>query len=119
MYREGADGPRYLLVRARRDPTQWVLPKGHVEQGETMQAAAVREVREESGVLAQVIAPLGELRFGDDRVKIFLMRYVSTEPTHENREQVWCDVDGALERSTFAESRELLKSAQRWIFANT
>ena len=119
VYREEADGPRYLLVRARRDPTQWVLLKGHVEQGETAGEAAVREVREESGVDAQVIAPLGELRFDDDRVQIFLMRFIKAGRAHENRDQVWCDLDDALERSAFPESRELLNMAHRRITAKT
>jgi 8-oxo-dGTP pyrophosphatase MutT (NUDIX family) len=119
VYREAVDGPRYLLVRARRDPTQWVLPKGHVERGETTEEAAVREVREESGVDAQVVAPLGELRFNDDRVQIFLMRFLAAGRAHENREQVWCHLDDALERSAFQESRELLNTAHQRITAKT
>jgi hypothetical protein len=59
------------------------------------------------------------MSFGDDRVEIFLMRFVGAKPAHENREQIWCDLDGALERSTFPESRELLKMAQRLITAKT
>ena len=36
----------YLLVEARRRRGEWVLPKGHIEPGETPEAAAVREVQE-------------------------------------------------------------------------
>jgi hypothetical protein len=41
----------YLLVEATNDPNQWVLPKGHVEEGEPRRESAVREVHEETGVL--------------------------------------------------------------------
>lgn len=44
----------YLLVEASEDPLQWVLPKGHVEVGESPFETAVREVHEETGVWAKV-----------------------------------------------------------------
>ncbi len=51
------DGERqYLLVEPRRSRGEWVLPKGHIEPGETPEAAAVREVEEEAGVRAAVVA---------------------------------------------------------------
>ena len=62
-------------MRARRDPAAWVLPKGHIEPGETPEAAAVREVEEESGCLATIVAPLGRLAFGDVRTRVYLMRF--------------------------------------------
>ncbi len=42
---------------------QWSLPKGHVEPGETIEQAAVREVAEETGIIAEITAPLGSLRY--------------------------------------------------------
>jgi 8-oxo-dGTP pyrophosphatase MutT (NUDIX family) len=73
------DGEReYLLVGARRSRGEWVLPKGHIEPGETPEAAAVREVQEEAGVRAAVVAPAGESRYAVDgqpvRTIFFLMR---------------------------------------------
>ena len=38
----------------------WCLPKGHVEAGETLEAAAVREVFEETGISGHIVAPLGK-----------------------------------------------------------
>lgn len=66
-----------LLLRDRMG--FWVFPKGHPEPGETLEAAAVREVLEETGVKAEVLAPLFPTRYvnpkGVEReVHWFLMR---------------------------------------------
>jgi 8-oxo-dGTP pyrophosphatase MutT (NUDIX family) len=47
----------------RRGQLRWSLPKGHVEAGETTEDAAIREVEEETGILGQVVAPLGTIDF--------------------------------------------------------
>jgi len=47
VVRDTADGPRVLLLRAYRN---WDLPKGRLEAGETTLEAAIREVREETGL---------------------------------------------------------------------
>jgi len=41
----------------------WVLPKGNLEPGETYKAAALREVKEESGVSAKVLSYLGKTQY--------------------------------------------------------
>jgi 8-oxo-dGTP diphosphatase len=52
---------RVLLVRRVRPPGagSWTLPGGHIEPGETLEAAVMREVREETGVDARVVCALG------------------------------------------------------------
>jgi 8-oxo-dGTP pyrophosphatase MutT (NUDIX family) len=47
----------------RRNRLLWSLPKGHVEVGETIAEAAVREVREETGISGRILAPLGTIDF--------------------------------------------------------
>ncbi|MDM7324861.1 MAG: NUDIX hydrolase [Thermus sp.] len=66
-----------LLLRDRMG--FWVFPKGHVEVGESLEEAAVREVREETGIAAEVVGPLFPTRYvnpkGVEReVHWFLMR---------------------------------------------
>lgn len=46
-----------LLVQPKKKDDLWVLPKGHVEPGEMMGEAAVREVREETGTWARIVDP--------------------------------------------------------------
>ena len=61
----------------------WALPKGHVDPGETPEQTAVREVWEETGLKATLVAPLGEIRYVYQfrgqrifkRVHFFLFRY--------------------------------------------
>jgi ADP-ribose pyrophosphatase YjhB (NUDIX family) len=47
----------------RRNRLLWSLPKGHVEAGETIGEAAIREVREETGISGRILAPLGIIDF--------------------------------------------------------
>lgn len=102
---------RFLLVRARRDPTQWVFPKGHVEPGETPEAAAVREVREEAGVRARIVEPLDRLAVRAGDVLLFLMLYEGEAGAGEGREIAWCDPDETRRRLSGPESRRLLSRA--------
>lgn len=115
VVRTDGETPRVLLVRARRNP-HWIFPKGHVEPGESAEAAAVREVREEAGVEAEPLAPLGalELAHGGRRVRVehFLLRHVRTvgegEPARQPR---WCAPGEAEALLTFESSRALLRRA--------
>ena len=58
------DGERVLLGHATRSP-RWDIPKGTVEPGENFAEAAVRELREETGLTAppEVLVPLGLHRY--------------------------------------------------------
>ena len=106
----------YLLVQASKNPSEWVLPKGHIEPGESAEAAAVREVREETGVSARIDKPLGRIVFidGDGRnvsVQFFLMEAVGDQsPPAEPRGHKWLSLPDALRQATHLESKGLLAS---------
>ena len=117
VYRQTERGPEYLIVRARRDPSAWVLPKGHIEPGETAEAAAVREVREESGCVAAIVAPLGRLVFGPARTRVYLMRFEREVDAGEGRELFWGSAEEAGRRLTFEDTRALLARAHEQITA--
>jgi diadenosine hexaphosphate hydrolase (ATP-forming) len=111
VFRQSANGLEYLLVRARKPPEAWVFPKGHIEPGESPDRAAVREVLEEAGVRAVIVAPLGTLRLNSHYAEMFLMAYGSAADSSPERECAWLGFNPALERLSFEESRRLLKSA--------
>jgi 8-oxo-dGTP pyrophosphatase MutT (NUDIX family) len=118
VHRQAAGGVVMLLVRARRKPHDWVLPKGHIEAGETPAQTAQREVREEAGVDASPTQYLGALSFaGPDgaavHVGLFLMRFVGDVPAQEEREVRWCSFREAAQLVMFENTREMIEAAER------
>lgn len=115
VVRAGKNGPRILLVTARRNPDNWIFPKGHVESGETLRAAAVREAREEAGVEGKVVCPAGRMsfEFGDNTYQIsyFVVRTEDPGKEREGRRLRWLKYKQALKRLTFEETQDLLRGA--------
>ncbi len=116
VVRLDADEPRVLLVTSRRNPKHWIFPKGHVERGETAEAGALREAREEGGVIGKSMGRAGmvEHRFLGVRRRIdyFLAELIrEAGPPEEGRKRIWCEFDDALERLSFRDMRKLLRNA--------
>jgi 8-oxo-dGTP pyrophosphatase MutT (NUDIX family) len=110
------DGERkYLLVESSKSPGEWVLPKGHIDPGETPEAAAAREVAEEAGVRAAVVARAGESQYAVGRqpvrVVFFLMRYQGETSRQEDRALAWRRCDEALRLLRFDDTRRILMQA--------
>jgi len=104
-----------LLIRDRNG--YWVFPKGHIDPGETPEEAARREVREETGIEAEILAPLGVTRYQNDRgetreIRWFLMRgegEVRLEPGLTGGG--FLDPELAREKLDFPEDLRLLEAA--------
>ena len=115
VYRMAHGKPEILLVTARRRPHAWVFPKGRIERDETVEQAAVREVKEESGVSAAIVEPLGDVRFearGEKQtVRFFLMRAVRGGSAREGRRSVWLPPAEARKQLSFPTARASLKRA--------
>jgi 8-oxo-dGTP pyrophosphatase MutT (NUDIX family) len=110
------DGEReYLLVEASRRRGLWVLPKGHIEPGETEEAAAVREVQEEAGVRAAIVERAGEIEYAVDerpvRIIFFLMQYLGEVGRPEERARSWCRYADAIRLVHFDDTRRVLMHA--------
>jgi 8-oxo-dGTP pyrophosphatase MutT (NUDIX family) len=116
-------GGEVLLIAPRAG--RWQLPKGHVEPGEAPPEAAVREVREETGVWARVVTPLPSIDYTYEvegrvrihkRVDYYLMSYLDgSERDSDPREVVaacWYAWDEALARLSFDNEREVVRTAQ-------
>ena len=115
VVRAGKSEPRILLVTARRNPDNWIFPKGHVEYGETLKAAALREAREEAGVEGKVVGAAGKMsfEFGDNtyRVHYFVVQTADAGEPCEGRRLRWLKYKQALRRLTYDETRDLLREA--------
>jgi 8-oxo-dGTP pyrophosphatase MutT (NUDIX family) len=99
------------------------LAKGHVEPGETPEETAVREVREEIGVAAEIVAPLGAVNYTyveegiavAKEVHFFLMEIASGErlPLDGEMERTyWCPIEHASARLTFETERRIAERAR-------
>jgi 8-oxo-dGTP pyrophosphatase MutT (NUDIX family) len=122
VYRMGDDGPRYLVVTARRVRTHWVFPKGHIENGEKPRKAARREVWEEAGVRSKSPKYLGRVEFQTPRGNVsavfYLLRTFGRDvESEEGREIRWCGYDEARKLLSFESSRELLDSAHAMVLS--
>ena len=118
--------PKILLITPR--PERWQLPKGHPEPGEDLAAAAVREVAEETGVEADVVAQLPAVEYdywerrGDrprrihKRVDFFLMQYRTGDTWSADPSEVgaaaWMTWDEALDRLSFDNERRVVLAAR-------
>ena len=117
--RTGSPKAALIARRDRRGRLIWSLPKGHLEQGETAEDAAVREVHEETGISGKVLAPLGTIDFWfmADNHKIhktvhhFLMEAEGGELSDADVEVVevaWVPLDEVSSRLRYADERKLL-----------
>ena len=115
VYRQGVER-EFLLVRPRRTPNQWIFPKGHLEEGESSRDAALREAREEAGVIGRIVHAL-EPRLSFDfngrsyEVEYFLVEALDATPEYERREQTWLPGEAALINVTHAAAKGLLRTA--------
>lgn len=115
-----------LLINnaALKDPSKsyWGFPKGHLDKGETSKGAALREVKEETGLNVEIIQKLGESKYaftfkGEKIFKvvtIFLMKHLSGTPKPQEKELLdakWFTPEEALKKLSFSKDKDLLKQA--------
>lgn len=114
-----------VIVPTRRAPNGsrvLALPKGHVDPGETPRQAAEREVREETGITAEIERDLGEVRYWYRRegrtiskaVSFYLFRYVrgdTADHDDEVEEARWMPLTEAQTALSHAGEREMVTRA--------
>jgi len=108
--------------RTRKGDLAWGLPKGLVEEGEGPEQAALREVREETGLEAEILEPLGDISYWyvweDERihkkVTFFLMESTGGDVSlhdHEMEEIRWFPLQEAVRRASYPSERTVLRRA--------
>jgi 8-oxo-dGTP pyrophosphatase MutT (NUDIX family) len=122
IYRWREQTPHVLLIR---DAYQhWGFPKGHLENGETPDAAALREVEEETGLGDLVLGPRLQtidwyFRARGRLIHKFCHFYLIEAPTGETRPQTeegitdcrWLPLAEAIEQISYDNAREVLRRA--------
>ncbi len=120
--RERAVDVALAARRTRKGDLAWGLPKGLVEKGEAPEETAVREVQEETGLVAEIIEPLGDISYwyvwNAERVRkkvtFFLMEAVGGDVSihdHEMEDVRWFPLPEARRRATYPSERDVLRRA--------
>lgn len=125
-YRKDRDGIEVAVIKTASEG-RWQLPKGIIDPGETPEVAAVREVREEAGIVCDIVEPLDVIEYSfvaaydggpktryHKKVHFFLMIYVTgdvADHDHEVSEARWVDFKEAEKMLVFESERKVVEIA--------
>src|SRR3954462_3169970 len=119
-------GRQYLATVLVKDGTVHALPKGHIEPGEKGPETALREVREETGLDAELVEKLGDIKYWYVRkwsdgervfkvVSFFLLRYLSGSIESYQRAEVdgaeWIPLEDAPKMLAYRGEKDMAKLA--------
>ena len=129
VYRKRTSGLEIAIIKVG-PVIRWQLPKGIVDEGETPEQAAIREVREETGLNAKIESTLETIEYWyvsgskTDRVRyhkfvhFYLMKYASgktDDHDHEVIEARWVSAVEAIRMLSFKSERDLAEKARQMI----
>jgi 8-oxo-dGTP pyrophosphatase MutT (NUDIX family) len=124
-FRAPADGFDVAVIRTHEG--RWQLPKGWIEEGEPPEATAIREVREEAGLDAEVVTQLGTIEYWyrstydpqpvrvHKYVHVFLLRYLGgSTDDHDDEvlEARWLPIEEALRTLSHKDERDMVARAK-------
>lgn len=142
VLREISGAWHVALIEPRRDESNpprkrgrasLALPKGLVDPGEKLEVTAVREVREETGIVAETITKLTDIKYvyvrsWGDRERVFkvvsfyLLRYVSgdiddlaPEMRIEVQRALWVPLAEAAKQLAYSNERKVLQQASEYL----
>lgn len=109
--------------RNTRGRLLWSLPKGHLEEGESPTEAAIREVREETGLVGEIVGELGVIDFWFQQERTTIHKTVHhflilaregelTAQEGEVDEIAWVALDQVAKRLTHDDERQLIAKAK-------
>jgi 8-oxo-dGTP pyrophosphatase MutT (NUDIX family) len=126
VYRKKKAGTEVAIIKVG-PIIRWQLPKGIVDEGETPEQAAIREVREETGSKAKIESPLETIEYwyvSKDKIRyhkfvhFYLMKYVSGKTDDHDDEVLearWVPIVDAIRMLSFKSEREVVEKAREMI----
>ena len=127
------EGDRVEVVLILVGPkNRWQLPKGTINPGEQIEEAALREVREETGIEAELLDLIERIEYWfyasrngrlvrfHKFVYFFLMRFITgnvSDHDHEVEEARWVEINQAIDMLSFESEKEMVQKTRAWIAA--
>jgi len=117
VVRAGRLGRLEVAVIHRPDRDDWSFPKGKLDEGESFEECALREVLEETGFRCRLVRFVGFTEYRDRRDRPKIVGYWHMEvldgefrPSSEVDDVRWLDRDIAMRALTYRRDRDLLAS---------
>jgi len=111
-FRQSVNEILYLVISSS-DGAHWVFPKGHIEPNESPEETALRELREEAGIIGEIVDRLPIQSFEKPKEKVsvqyFLVKGLGSGQINERRIVRWEALDAALELLSFEEDKMVLR----------
>ena len=130
IYKKTDSIPKVALI-AKKGKAVWCLPKGKIEKEESSEAAAAREIQEETGLTGRLIKLLGDVTYwyvspADKarifkKVRFFLFEYIKgsltkyADPEGEAEDVEWFAISDALKIMTYPSERKVMQRAAKEI----
>jgi 8-oxo-dGTP pyrophosphatase MutT (NUDIX family) len=109
----------FFLLITSSDSENWVLPKGHIEEHESPEEAALRELKEEAGVLGIIVEKLSVQTFEKPKetatVQYYLIKAIIQLQPKETRKILWLVEDEVIKYLSFEDSKTIFLEGARAI----
>jgi len=123
VYKKEGSETLWLLIQPK-DTSRWQFPKGWIEESETTQGAALREIKEEAGIIGEIIEKIDSPSwwFVEDGEKVFktttyflvkAKRDTGQFDEKEIERAIWFSFDEAKEKLTFDSTKKILAQAKK------